>query len=489
MAKIAQKAFKGVFSGLIKKSEEKKEETKFEDRDKLLGKRIDQWHFHMVIQKPGGLEETYFWLLNYLRSGHLGGYEITKTSDVFTATESSSYFGDLGTRKTQLQDKVAQYLGTIGNMSKALFQIIRELRIIDERLTYYDESKKQWSKDKEQHEEGEAAEVALKSIWVDMVEGGAKNPNSVTSLSTQVGFITLPDFFYKISAKSIKDVDKSVDKLKKEGVNRKVREILKRKLFQYYTWKEKTEKEIRNRRNFTLKYLRQHYYSMKTYIRWIKPYLRHINKLELAHYQNDPELVTAFETAKIEVEVIATKKTFEAETPLGLVKAPYQEVMPCIRLQFKYTTIPQMAFQQGYQKGAIHAGKLEVIMEAFTPKAKDIKKYEELKEKEDFEIIEALEASMMSLGDELKRYLEEAGEKFDEEKKEKEPEKDTMLSPFIGIFKGFKELIPKRGKKEETKKEEKSKFISQEGSQAKGVNRDLFVLYHIYKKAHGMLSW
>lgn len=488
MAEIAKKLFKGAISGLIKQPEEKKEEITVENRDKLLGKKLDT-HFHLKIQKPGGLEETYFWLLNYLKSGHLGKYEITKTSDIFTATESSSYFGDLGSRKTQMQDKVAQYLGTIGNMSKSLFQIIRELRIIDERLTYYDESQKQWSKDKKQSEDGEAAEVALKSIWVDMVEGGAKNPNSVTSLSMQVGFVTLPDFFYKISAKSTQEVDKSVEKLKKEGINRKVREILKRKLFQYYTWKDKTEKELRTRRTFTLKYLRQHYASMKVYINWLKPYLRHINKLELMQRDpRDPEIVTAFETAKIEVEVIAKKPTFQAETPLGLVSTEYKRVVPCIRLRFIYTTIPQMAFQQGYQKGAIHSGKLEVIMESFTPKIKDLKKYEEAKEKEDFEIIESLESSMMSLGDELKNYLEEAGEKFGE-KKEAEPEKETMLSPFIGIFKGFGELMPKIERKPSAKKEEKNKYSDQEKSKSKSVGKDMFVLYHIYKKAHGMLSW
>jgi len=480
MASIPQKIAKGAFSRLIKKQEEPTTE-KIKDPTKLLGETKSKWVFK--IEKPGGLEETYFWLLNFLRNQLK--YEINKTSDVFSATETSSYFGDLGTRKSQLQEKAAQYLGTIANMTKSLFQIVRELRIIDERLTYYNESKKQWSKNKEQREEGEAAEIALKSIWVDMVEGGAKNPNSVTSLSMQVGFVTLPDFFYKISAKSTKDVDKRVDSLKKEGINRKVREILKRKLFQYYTWKEKTEKEIQTRRNFVLKYLRQHYATMKVYINWLKPYLRHINKLEMASFST-PDLVTAFESAQIEIELLAVKKEFVAETPRGNIKAEFKKLAPCIRLKFKYVTIPQMSFQQGYQRGAIHAGRMEITMESFISKIENIRKYEKLREEEDFEIIKSLEVSMMSLGDELKRYLEEAGEVFEEKKPEQK--KESVLDPFLGIFKGFKEILPIPEKRERKKKVEKE-FIAQEEEKAKKVTEELFRLYHIYKKAHKMLSW
>ena len=85
--------------------------------------------------------------------------------------------------------------------------MIRELRMIDERVQYYDDSAKN----------DDAAETALKSIWVDMVEGGINNPNSVTALSLKVGFIILPDLFYSIHPKKSGDVDKTMKELERKG--------------------------------------------------------------------------------------------------------------------------------------------------------------------------------------------------------------------------------------------------------------------------------
>ena len=62
---------------------------------------------------------------------------IDKITDTFSASENSSFFGTSQQRVGLQQDKVSQYLATIGKMIKELFQLVRELRIIDERLGYY----------------------------------------------------------------------------------------------------------------------------------------------------------------------------------------------------------------------------------------------------------------------------------------------------------------------------------------------------------------
>src|SRR3989338_2207106 len=194
-------------------------------KKKILGKPITE--YRIEIDEPGaGVERYYFWVLNFLQSGPPSGIsftEIHKISDLYTSSETSSYFGVVEQRKGLQQDKVSQYLATIGKMTKDLFQMIRELRIIDERYSYYKDSKLKG-------EEGDAAEISLKSIWIDMVEGGSKNPTSVFGLSQQVGFVILPDLFFTVRAKGKSAVHEEVEKLKETGINRKVREVLERKL-------------------------------------------------------------------------------------------------------------------------------------------------------------------------------------------------------------------------------------------------------------------
>ena len=233
-------------------------------KEDILGKPVRKYHIE-VEDPSGGIEKYYFWTLNFIKDSPPSGLKydkLHKIKDVYSASETSSYFGAMEQRKGAQQEKVAQYLGTIGGMMKNLFQMIRELRMIDERIQYYLDSEKG----------DDSAETALKSIWVDMVEGGINNPNSVTALSLKVGFITLPDLFYSIHPKKSSNVDSAMAELAKKGINRKVREILSRKLKQYLLWKEKTEVELKQRKNFLLKYLRQHYNTIKLYMNWIRPY-------------------------------------------------------------------------------------------------------------------------------------------------------------------------------------------------------------------------
>ena len=84
------------------------------------------------------IEETYFWQLDWVHYNQ--GYPkewIYKIKDIFTASEHSAFFGAAWQRIGLQQDKVSQFLATIGKMVKEIFQLVRELRILDERLAYY----------------------------------------------------------------------------------------------------------------------------------------------------------------------------------------------------------------------------------------------------------------------------------------------------------------------------------------------------------------
>ncbi len=439
----------------------------------------------IVQQMQAAGEAFYFWILNFVRNPNGPGYNIEKTSDIYTATEASSYFGAIEARKEAQMRNVSTNLATIGQLTKNLFQMVRELRIIDERRDYYEKSEKG----------DESAEVALKGIWVSLVEGGAENPFSVTGLARKVGFVIVPDLFFQINPKNgSKGIDKEVKALADQGINARVRSVIQQKLMQYYLWKERTGKELTWRKNFVLKSMSQTYYSIKMYTHWLKPYLKNIKKLQMAGITS-PDLVTAFETSYIDLELFCTKDIYEAETPMGFVERKYTKYFPCIRIKFNYVTRPEMAFQQEYQyKGAVHSGRMIIQIEGYVLTKEQLEQYRIKKEEEDLELIKSVEESVESLGDELKKYLEEAGElsgkkKLDKKKKEAGMT-EGILEPFVGIFKGFGELFGGLAPEKKVGGKKLSEFeAEQEKAAAEAVSDHVFTVYDVFKKAHGMMSW
>ncbi len=473
-----------------KQPEQEKIETAEEiiDKSKIKDSLCGPDGCKLIIESmQGNVEPHYFWILRFLRETTGYGLQlkrIEKIKDLYAAAEASSLWGSQEQRKGLQQDKVSQYMATIGKMIKDTFQIIRELRIIDERLIFYDEYNAYSKGDSDKA----SGAVTLKGTWVDLVEGGTKNPASVYGLASQVGFVTLPDLFFTVHPKSINDVDKEVNKLKSHGINRKVREVLGRKLKQFIIWKEKTENELKTRKNFVLKYLRMHVNNIKLYISWVKPYLKAIKKLQMVATENRPDIATAFETSQIELELLAIGSKYTRLTKdLYEVDYEFKKYLPCIRVQFNNVVLPQMAFQREFQRGPIHAGRTEITITPYVLANEDIEKYKAAKDKEVLEEIEdlvpSLEGALSSLGEELTNYLKEAGE-LKEEKKEIPKEKEGLLSPFFSIFKGIKEIFSKEGSPNEQQKP-----LPGEEEEAKSQARQAsFLLYDAFKKAHGMLS-
>lgn len=414
------------------------------------------------------IEECYFWLLNYLRYD-LGFLQIDKLTDVFAASEHSAFFGVAQQRVGLQQDKVTQFLATIGKMIKDLFQLVRELRIIDERLGYYKDSYRMASRSRE------SAEITLKGIWVDMVEGGAKNPASVYGLARELQFTTLPDLFYALHPIKSRDVDEIVDKLE---FNRKVKEVLKRKLRQFLGWKETTYKELQVRRTFTIKYLRQHYDVIKMYMNWVKPYLKNIRRLQLEGSKAEtPDLVAAFEGSMVEIEILGR-----------WIPEGNKEYYGVVLIHFDYRTRPTLSYQQeGYQRGPIHVGETKITWRLYAWNDEDIENYKAMKAEEDFELLSTVDASvkaaMDALGDDLMAYLREAGEtlpgKKEEKKEAPQPRLFGLLSP----------KRPARPKKPKPKKKDKFRAKEEKKAAEKGVKPLMWISYKNFKKAHSMVTW
>ncbi len=476
------KLLKRAFRGILGPGEEPVK------KPKILGKDIKSVKKQKLIieQMGASAEPSYFWVLNFLRHQNGLDYEVEKTSDVFSATEMSTFFGTAEEKKQRQQERISQYLATVGNMTKSVFQMVRELRIMDERLEYYEKS----------YKNDEAAEITLKNIWTNIVEGGGESPTSIFGMARRLGFVTVPDLFFKINPRSgSSGVDKEINLLKKEGINPRVRNVLKHKLMEYYTWKEKTYSELKWGKNFRLKALNQHYQSMRMYIKWIKPFLKNVRKLEMSQ-ENAPELVTAFETSLIKLELFAFKKTYELTTDRGIVEREFTEKIPCIRVTFKFVTLPEMAFQKEYQRAAVHAGRVEITIEGFVLSPKEVEEYKKEKEYEDLEILKSLDESLEALGDELKKYLIESGEVTAEQLgKKPKPEGKIYLKdvvgPFSSVLDGFKYIFSGLKWDSGDKKKRKLSYYEreQEEAAAKVVGDHVYTVYDIYKKTHGMLSW
>ncbi len=470
------------------------------------------YRYRIVVEAVHAyLEEAYFWTLDELQLGWSFN-KFIKITDIHAASEQSAFFGVSEQRLGLQQDKASQYLRGISDMLKALFQIVRELRVIDERMGYYKHTFVRKSE-----EESVGSDITLKGVWVDQVEGGTKNAASVYGLAQTVGFSVLPDLFFRLRANDvggdkvkaeeydsfvkrvIEDANQRVDKL--EGFNEKVKEVVKRKLTQYYMWKLRTYKELEARRKFTIKYLRQHYDTIKLYMGWIKPYLRNIMKLQMAEKlmsgEKSKELITAFEGSLIEVEVLSYKQLEGNKV-----------FFPCILLNIFYRSAPSMLYvQEGYQRGPAHTGKFDLTLRGYVWSDEQIKNYQRMREEEDLHMLsvvdESIRASMEALGDELKQYLKEAGESFPEDQKteEKKLPSNSPLEPFIGIFGGLKDIVssfggvkPAGAGKPNIKRKltggKSDVDLDLEMRKAKDdLRRAIYQTYKNYKKLHGMLTW
>ncbi len=485
------------------------------------------------------VEESYFWILDHLKHDWAFTH-FDKITDIFAASEQSAFFGVSEQRLGLQQDKAAQYLRGISEMLKALFQIVRELRIIDERISYYENTFERKTED-----EAVGSEITLKGIWIDQVEGGVKNASSVYGLAQTVGFSILPDLFFRVRVgdsglhkiedygaqekkmnEVILEIDRKVEAI--TGFNEKVKEVLKRKLTQYYTWKLRTYRELTARKNFTLKYLRQHYDTIKLYTGWIKPYLRNIKRLQLDEGKiRSADLVSAFEGAMVEIEILCRK--MRKASPFALKGTEgFSKYFPCMIIHFVYRTTPSMTYTaEGYQRGPAHTGKFDFTIRAYAWTEEEMENYRRMREEEDLELLgsidDSIKAAMDSLGDELKAYLMLGGEEiYDQEKKwltgkdiaelkklspaerikkmrelrqareRKEQKEETVLDPFKNVLFGLRDmaaLFVKLPSFTSPQKEDHVKIANEISGIQRWLRIAVYQTYKNYKKAHGFIQW
>ena len=437
------------------------------------------------------LEEPYFWVLE----GFKQSFPIVdKIEDSFAASENSAFFGVTQQRLAAQQDRISQFLATVGKMIKELFQMVRELRILQERLGYYTLVAEQEGKELAQREKG--PEMVLKGMFVDLVQGGGKSAASVYGMARELEFITLPDLFFDAPPfKNHGEVEKYVNSLEKD-FNRNVTRVLLRHLTQYVEWRHRTYKEHEDRKRFMLQYLLQHYEIIRMYIQWIKPYLRNVPKLSMKQKSlTSPELLSAFEGSMLDVEILGRTEPKEV-TKSGTKINMYG----CVLATFHYRTRPELkVVQEGYNRGPVHIGKMDMQLRGYVWTQKELDNYLKVKDKEMWLLLGDLTGTvvgaMNALGDELDKYLVEAPQQKKGEKKEEKKAGGKTQKSFMESFLGEFYQAPEKGSKTPPKKSARDAWKDEKnleaarGDLASGVRGVAWNTYNNFKKAHRMITW
>jgi len=432
------------------------------------------------------LEEPYFWILHSLRESFS---KVDKLEDSFAAAENSAFFGVTQQRLGAQQDKISQFLATVGKMIKELFQMVRELRIIDERMEYYEESEKELQKPFGQR--GRSAEITLKGLFVDLVQGGGKSAASVYGMARELEFVTLPDLFF--DAPPFRTADELENHLRdlEKNFNLNVTRVLGRHLRQFMQWKKSTHKEHANRRRFMLNYLQQHFEIINMYLTWVKPYLRHTEKLTLkSSSMKKPDIISAFEGSMLDLEILASRR----------VDVNGAGANGCLLVTFHYRTRPELkVVQEGYQRGPVHIGEVEIQYRVYGWTDEQLENYKRLKERETIlmmgDVSTSVQQAMQSLGDDLQLYLDEAkGIKKEEEKKEG-PARKSFTERFLGDFytpakkKAAKKSKGQSSRQKRELEDKLEELIGDEGSLVGYSIGASWLAFHNFKKAHRMIAW
>ncbi len=482
-----------------KKKEEELEKNNPFIHKKSLDPKNGEKALRLLLDNMGDSVEKHYFFFQKFMTGHpstsfgIKTKHLYKLKDVFDASVSSSFHGQIGTKTSAMQQQVSSYLSQIGQLTKTIFPLVREIRMMDERMEFYRESLNKPQGD----DSARQNEVALKSTWVEVVEQGMQNPNSVYSMATKLGFVTLPDLFFGINphGKTPKEqkerLSKILDAMQKEkSFNFKVRTALEKKMIAYYTWKQKTWQEMHHTWKFRLKSLKQHYNVIHLYTSWIKPYLTALKSLQMKGDTGAHELVSSFESSKMELELLAVFK----EGKEG--KEEKKNYNSCALVRITVVTRPELIFAQGGQRQVQHSGQVKISIEPYVATTEDIEFYRNYTDKEIMkrisgveygDVVQDIESVLESIGDDVKEYLREAEEgKKEEKKEEKKNPKQSIMDPFTALMDSLKMFkLQKSDKKNKT--DEKARE-NEKKSLAKDASGKAWALYDIFKKSNGMLT-
>ena len=310
----------------------------------------------------------------------------------------------------------------------------------------------------------------LKKAVVDIKKG----VGSINQLAQRLNFVTIRDAFMQANSKA------EIDAL---DLNERVKNILTRKMEEYIGWEKYSEEELRKRHNIERSYLKTQVDSLKLYTKWAKPYLKAASKLGM-HEFNSPDIVATFNTLQMELDVSGKKEIKPEDVHESFKKIKLEKKFyVVIEADLKFRSVPQQIRTQSGQQ-YIQGGRADIYFRAYALTDEDMNILEEAEIYEDMDLIQNLTEVSLK---ELEKDLDEI---FEEEKKEEKKKKEaSFTSPFKGVGQGFKDIFGVSGKS--FKFSIKEDYVTSEMKKAAEEKaKDMcFILYDVYKKAHGMITW
>ena len=446
-------------------------------------KKKDSESTHSIVYDSTSetLEPIYFFILDLMNDFGLAPEKIV---DNFASSPGSGHFAELGQRATIMQQQGSKLLVDINAVLRSVLNLVYDLKEFKMRLQSYDDLKKS--------EKKEAALLSLKQIWMDKVDATRGNSSIKGMAMSQAGFTTLINAF--LVAKAEKDVAKL-------DLNDVVKRILLPRIQEFRVWVDQSEKELRKRYELEKNYLRSQVNSLKLYSRWVKPYLKAAQQLEMKENSRNPSLVKTFNTIILELTLLGKstidpseikKLALSGKLPVEFSKDRFLKSIkrnyhPCITVEFAFRGIPQKARQ--YESHYVFGGRTEVSFKSYALNSEELEKINKELEKSDLVdvlgLIEGTTQGLEQIQEEINQFLDEKDDKQEEKSKEES-------NPFLALIGAYDK---KEKPKSEIKKDEKVRpdnFIESEHLRslaAETATATVFDLFDIYKKAHGMESY
>jgi len=457
------KEVKSLLKGKTKKS--------FWESVKKASAKSSEEHRLVYDSSAETLEPVYFWVLDKLGDFFPGNIE--KFVDNFVSSPGSGHFSELMGKASKMQEEAMKILGSVNTVIKSIVNIIYDLKEFEIRLSQYKIAN---SKDKI---EAESGLLGLKQVWMDNVDI-KRGRGSLNMLAQDLNFVTIRDAFM---------IAKSVDEVDKMDLNDRVKRILKPRLQEFFKWRELSEREITKRYEIEKTYLKSQVNALKLYSRWAKPYLSAAARLEQKEIGRSPDIVTAFNTIRLELTLFGKNK-------FGFEDAVYSKKLPdsfrkvklkrdyysCVLIDFYFRGIPQRVGQH-YAFG----GRAEVTFKAYSLNEEEINMLNEKLDESDLNdaltlVSGTTEESLGAMQEDIDYFLKE-------EKKTEEVRQQGEVNPFAALF-GFeskKQEKKEEGKVSEIKPDNYIEKMAREVAELDAINT-CFTLFDVYKKAHGMAS-
>ncbi len=432
------------------------------------------------------LEPVYYFVLDLMEDF---GLKPEKLIDNFSPSPGSTQFGEMGVKKSTMQQHATRVLGDVNTVLRSVLNVLYDLRDFKLRLQDYDNLS---SKDKAIKN---AAVLALKQLWMDKVDINKGN-SSIKALAIQGGMPQLLNAF--LATKEVHDVTKPVD----EGgldLNDITKRIIIPRIQEFQQWTVQSEQELRKRYQLERTYLRSQANSLKLYSRWAKPYLLASQQLE-TKFSKNAALVKTFNRTILELTLLGKSplgvkesalegslpKDFKNENFIKKLKKGYNS---CVLIDFVFRAVPQ---QNNF------LGKVDVTFKGYALTDDELAKLKQEMDKSEMgDVLRLIEGTTDDSIDQLQEEINFFLEDKDEFKIKEDEAAENDVNPFLA-------LLGMGGKK----KEEKPKEVSKEKEPEIIVKKDdwiesthlrplsaskaattAFTLFDIYKKAHGMSSY